>query len=356
MQVIIQDITKKNLILTKAVRYEREQSLFYIQRKIYQASEECNDLMIHSLQKLLISLKSIRELAIDTARLYNKSCVAKHQMHNIDEIMTFWCLEAEWLPKFKRHQVSRKKYFYLSKWSFHSSLNITSLQNIDQRYLLAKLQSISWIKNIVHKYLDLQYFVQERISTPSVFKNIISFKIVELLHTILVLGIDWTYYQQNLKKRIHHNIMHEHIIDEVYVFDSRDRYDLANHNIVEQFFYNSSILKQQFLQQDHLGQFIVRIKNQYIHDCVEEIMISLKTLLYRKDYLGRYRINYRRRSKIDAINVIRTLDMIFVYHRVLKQYIHITKIINNISKRLEIWTKKQIELSNSSIINQLYRY
>nr|YP_009315528.1 Hypothetical protein ORF_3 [Liagora brachyclada]SCW24186.1 Hypothetical protein ORF_3 [Liagora brachyclada] len=361
MQVIIQDVVKKNLILTQALRHEREQSLFHIQKKIYQASQECDNLMVHSLQKLLISLKSIRELAIDQAKLYNHYYKNECNNYELDEIIMFWCLEAEWQPKIKENNQYRKRYFHLDKWSFNYGLNTIELQNIDYKYLVAKIQPISFIENTLSKCLELQYFVQERMYTPSVFKNTVSFKIVGLLKTILQLGIDWNYYRQELQSFTDHKIMYDFIINEIYLFDNKNKKHVANRNIAKQFFYNSSILNQQFFESNfkkhnYPEQFIEDITNKYLDSFMNEIMMSTKTLTYRKDSLGRYRLNSPRYPKIIARSIIRALDVIFIYYRILKKSICMTVISENISKRLDIWTKKQINISSNHVRSQLYSY
>nr|YP_009314300.1 Hypothetical protein ORF_3 [Liagora harveyana]SCW22554.1 Hypothetical protein ORF_3 [Liagora harveyana] len=361
MQVIIQDVVKKNLILTQALRYEREQSLFRIQKKIYQASQECDNLMVHSLQKLLISLKSIRELAIETAKLYNHYYINKCDNYEVDEIIMLWCLEAEWQPKIKENNQYRKRYFHLNKWSFHYGLNTIELRNVDYQYLVAKIQPISFIENTLSKCLKLQYIVQERIYTPSVFKNAVSFKIVGLLKTILQLGIDWNYYRQELRNFIDDKIMYDFIINEIYLFDNKNKRDLANRNIAKQFFYNSSILNQQFFEsnfkkQNYLKQFVEDTTNQYLGSFMNEIMMSTKTLTYRKNSSGRYRLNSPRHPKAIERSIIRTLDIIFIYYRILKKSICMTVISENISKRLDVWTKKQINISSKHVRSQLYSY
>nr|YP_009314095.1 Hypothetical protein ORF_3 [Izziella formosana]SCW22349.1 Hypothetical protein ORF_3 [Izziella formosana] len=350
MQVTIQDVTDENLILTQAARYEREQCLFYIQQKIYRASQECNNLMVHSLQKLLMSLTSIRGLATETARL-NKWQLAKDNSSTVNEILMFWCLEAEWQAKIKKHHTCRKQYFYLNKASLHS--HIISLQNIDLEYLLAKLQSIDWIEQSVSRCFYLQYFAQERRYIPNIFKNSISFKITGLLYTIMQLGIDWNYYTQ----KFHHqpiSMLNKNVIHETYLFNSICKNDTASYRSAKQFFYNSSGLKQELIdtsvsEDSYFRQAIQHMKAQFMH----EMAMSLKILFYSKDYLGRYRINCHRLDKITARNTIEIIDIITIYYRTLKLHTCIEKMVKCLFDRLKIWAKKNGRPFNKNILNQL---
>lgn len=57
-------------------------NLFYLQKKIYIASKECNNSLVQSLQKLLIHSSNIQNLAINLNNLYYNPLTIYYQKKN----------------------------------------------------------------------------------------------------------------------------------------------------------------------------------------------------------------------------------------------------------------------------------
>nr|YP_009314711.1 Hypothetical protein ORF_3 [Neoizziella asiatica]SCW23166.1 Hypothetical protein ORF_3 [Neoizziella asiatica] len=367
MQVIIQDIQPKSLIINKALKYERQQRLFYIQKKIYQASQECNSLLVQSLQKLLLSLESIRSLAEDlskpsksriTINQHTSATTKKLDFHNVDETLATWCLEAEWKPKIKASYRLRYKYSHIVKWSMNNQLNLCLLHNIDKQYLLSKMQSIQWIHKKIDDNLDKQYFVQERIKIPSKYKNTINFKLADLLYLILTLGMDWNYYQQKLCHDSSKHTTYNCLLDEIYIFDRENDCDIFNKMMIQNFLYNIGIKTFYFLDiyccsANRIRHTLQNIKYHQASECIGELMLSVKHLLYGKNHLGRYRIQFHTptRNKINQIcNVIHNWA---IHYTKLKKHLQTKDLNYHIFLILDVWTKKSKSKINYQMIQHL---
>nr|YP_009315121.1 hypothetical protein P8471_pgp133 [Titanophycus setchellii]SCW23576.1 conserved_ORF_3 [Titanophycus setchellii] len=367
MPVIIQDLYTESLIITKVLNNRRQHSLFFLQKKIYQASQECNTVLVHSLQKLLISLTSIRGLAADIQktnldiidqRKNTLDVVKPLGINDTDELLILWCLEAEWKPKIKICYKLRYQINHITKWSHIYICNPTSLQNIDKQYILSKMQSMKWIYQKIRCYLDKQYFIQERTKVPLKYKNTIQFKLVDLLYMILTLGIDWNYYRQKLSYMIDKKTIDFCLFSDIYIFNTKDHYDTLNKEILKKFLYNIGILTFRFLETDCLCKTLTKIKhiqNNHKRNSLNELMLSIKSLLYSKNNLGYYRIRLHMPIKVITNQVSKLISTWTAYHYRFKDYICTIRLYEDIFYVLKSWAKKNKKQMNYKIIKTSLR-
>ncbi len=367
MQVIIQDVQTKNLTITKALNYERQQKLFYLQKKIYQASQECNSLLVHGLQKLLLSLSSIQELSLDINKSYNTISVIKQDklialnrlnLNNINETLLTWCLEAEWKPKIKTCYRLRYKQKHIIKWSVNYQINPSLLQNIDKQYLLSKMQSIQWIRQKLDNHFDKQYLLQERIQIPCKYKNTVNFKLTDLLYLILTLGTDWNYYQQKLHHSNDKQTTYNYLLYEIYLFNITDYRDILNKVMIQKFLYNISITTFCLLEvcchlKNKFQKTIQSIKYFQASQCVKELMLSVKHLLYSKNHLGHYRIKFYTSTKGRVNQICRILNLWMLHYSLLREYILDKDLKQYLFRMLYVWARKSKSQINYNMIKNI---
>nr|YP_009312869.1 Hypothetical protein ORF_3 [Helminthora furcellata]SCW21123.1 Hypothetical protein ORF_3 [Helminthora furcellata]SCW23983.1 Hypothetical protein ORF_3 [Helminthora furcellata] len=362
MTIVIHDIQDENWIIRQTTIKTRQKYLFYLQRKIYQASKECNNQLVHSLQKLLISLKSIRTLAQDIlssqksqSRGKNRELIRLNQ-NDIDEVLIMWCLEAEWHAKIKECYISRSNISAKLKLSLHLVLNPFSLQNIDNIYLIKKLQSIKWINDRVKCYLLKNLFVQERLQGPIKYKNTLKYNLVNLLYSIMFLGMEWTYYQQQLYCRIKKKVIAELLHSNIYIFNYNVKQDIINKLTVKSFLYNLGILNNYSIDvnnNNNLQKNINLVKFNQANSSVRELILSIKSAMYNKDYLGRYRISPKNCYDSTLSYIYKIFISWSSYYKSIARntdYISLFYIINEI---ITVWIKKSNQSLNCNIIGKI---
>jgi hypothetical protein len=205
--------------------------LFKLQKKIYEASKKCHLLLVHGLQKLLISLTSIKFLAkyltaktlkkrniIKVKNTFNKiSNITSKSINNkeLNKKILYWLLESEWNAKIdsnslickdivkKIHLLHKIKYSEKVVCLHYESIIFPKL--IRPEYLIAKLQSFSWINKNILITLRTEFcmhYLQSLYNPINIYNKNIHF-LFGLLSNIVYIGFKWISYRQiktNLKK------------------------------------------------------------------------------------------------------------------------------------------------------------
>lgn len=325
--------------------------LFYLQKKIYIASQECHDSLVHSLQKLLVSSYAIQFLAIHltcksyfSSKIINKSspislamkvnCTQLRKTILIEESyksMVQWSLNPEWLAKKENNEIAKIYLFknYIHKQEYlitnktfekHNYFCIKqSIYNpskyVDKIYLIHKLQTIKWIKNKIFiwfqdqslKEINNQICLITKININDLNKSLYS-----LLRQILMIGIEWISLQQNTTEVNKTNSLNLILLRYNYFFLSTSytiiflvKLKLMNflynvgilyilnsyYTTIDKFTKNISITCENLLFQVNkltlINLFIIKISN-----CVYAIIKRyIKSFLYHKNLYNYLRIN-----------------------------------------------------------------
>nr|YP_009314917.1 Hypothetical protein ORF_3 [Scinaia undulata]SCW23372.1 Hypothetical protein ORF_3 [Scinaia undulata] len=340
MKVVIQDISHntncRSTVNKSGLRYK----LFYLQKKIYQASRECNIPLVHSLQKLLIASSSIQLLAEQKwISKYNNCINLAHQNKQIAE----WCLEAEWKTRLYVHE----DYYYINNISSLCLLSKAKVfcTNLDEKYLAHKLQSIAWIEKQITSWLQEQSLVQyiECNTGNQIFTSNKKELVLNLLNMILVNGLQWTYFRQEACNSINSSKLMYYLKQETYVYQHK-RLSSFSAQLMDNFLYN-------------IGIFYPCIKSNWLSYCRSSIgnlnqapardlgtcmlLDYIKDILFHKDKIGRLRANHELfvRKNIKAINSI-LLRWLMHYGHFLSHKI-VIRTDKDIDRIIYKWTKKK---------------
>nr|ARX95909.1 putative group II intron reverse transcriptase/maturase protein [Thorea hispida] len=377
--------------------------LFYIQKKIYVASQKCNNSLVQSLQKLLINSYSIQCLAIYSNGQHCTSLPTKYQQKKIllnkninqhkiikaclqqesNNYIAYWCLQPEWLAKKENNELSRvylfnnymykqayllnnHKYFKYTYFCAEQSIN-TSVNHIDINYFISKLQTNTWIQYqvrnlLLQKYLkefNNNFYLQNTVPLNKIYSNLCI-----LFNQILLTGIEWISLQQNTS-------------------EIKQKVNLINiFYIISGYILITTEYKILYLIQAKIINFLYHIRKlefyNYIHDFVytlnDEILLSsnrvslkihqqdltkiacisissktckfllryMKNFLYHKNKFAYYRFNsYLNYQKINNI-LNKKLKIIYSNYKnfiLNKQFAYINSILSYIIYK---WTKKSL--------------
>nr|YP_009315732.1 Hypothetical protein ORF_3 [Trichogloeopsis pedicellata]SCW24390.1 Hypothetical protein ORF_3 [Trichogloeopsis pedicellata] len=350
MTIVIQDIREKKIILNKITIDYKRYKLFYLQKRIYQASQECNYSLVHSLQKLLLSLKSLRSLAEITinTKKSDKPVTKENNtdQQNIDQQLILWCLEAEWQTKLNYDYKLRKDYYYTHTWLLYTVLKPVPLKLIETRYLVNKLQTTKQIKEKLLAYLSKQHFNQSCYSIPIMNYCKHNTKIVHLLIRILYSGIDWHYYQQNIQYISNTQSRLDKLYDGLVLFIPDNQSIICHTNIGQQFLYNIGVVYNCYFDKviisfHKLKNIMTYTKAYYMEMAGNELILLIRNTLYNKDKLGRYRIKLLSQHKklIKDISQI-TKSWKWYYRKILTDY-YLQNLKQRINTLLSKWFNRQ---------------
>jgi len=319
--IVIQDVNTYNKSIHKDLLITSRYNLFYLQKKIYQASKECHLSLVQSLQKLLVSLSSIKILAYakvqetiikskvskDDIFLYNYSELSLDLSILIKKQIILWCLQPEWQPKIKASRVIQD----LSKDECNSNNknNIfyfktdISFKNIRQQYILAKLQTIPWISEVITDCLYNNSFIQcINSSLNSIFKcdNLYLF-----IQSVLFNGISWNLFRQTMlgmKISIDTVLFFEHLKKRIYLYKI-DRLKLSAKSILFYLISDLNFTAKSLRAHNiwHLEcissktQVIISklpfLQKNFYKIYYNEFFYSIHNILFHKDKFGRLRTN-----------------------------------------------------------------
>ena len=128
VNILIHDIDLSNKIINLHNYSNNFYLLFKLQKKIYNASRQCNLSLVHGLQKLLLSLQSIKFLAkhiikktIVQNNIYikTKKIFCKKIDQEINKQILYWSLDSEWKPRIESNLLKNQN--FLQKIKLHES-------------------------------------------------------------------------------------------------------------------------------------------------------------------------------------------------------------------------------------------
>nr|YP_009313688.1 Hypothetical protein ORF_3 [Helminthocladia australis]SCW21942.1 Hypothetical protein ORF_3 [Helminthocladia australis] len=345
MTIIVHNNQCRELAINKTMMRKKQQELFYLQKRIYQASKECHHSLVQSLQKLLISSDSMHRLASIVVKSRHKhhenySSNSYIEQHEIDEQLIIWCLESEWQSKLSYDTLLCNNHYYTRMWQYSLSVFPIAIQNIDHKYLVEKLQSIKWIKCRLKCKLAEQRFNQTVQSNSHLTRQYASqSSIVNLLYTIVCSGMQWSCYQQQL----HQNLKYKYninILDNDLHLTDVDLYNAFDYNIISLFFYNTSITSNFAL--NHYINLLGNRSEKYFKDkAILELLLSVKHLLYHKDSLGRFRVRSDRTVSLIMNSVNNTITNWQMYYCMLAHEKDFDIINHRIKLISRAWLKKR---------------
>nr|YP_009313892.1 Hypothetical protein ORF_3 [Hommersandiophycus borowitzkae]SCW22146.1 Hypothetical protein ORF_3 [Hommersandiophycus borowitzkae] len=343
MDIVIQDNLYNNTSLDYRTISKKEYNLFYLQKRIYQASKECNTELVHSLQKLLISLKSIQRLAdiIVHQKLENIPTNSRN-IQGIHEQLVLWCLEAEWQAKIYQVYRVRQNHHYTQKWLLYTNFNTIPFQHIDRQYIIDKLQTVSWIKSKLDVCLSRGKFSQICSSKRKLYEHI---KITFLIMTILQNGIDWLYYQQKTQNVCSQDYNMEVLYNGLYTLKKYRKSDVWVSKILNQFFHNIGIIYQCLSSICISMNDIISLRNYitlyYRQIAANDIILSIRNVIYHKDYLGRYRLNNFSNYNLILKKLCLMIDSWKNYYNKVFPDFFIQNMMKRINLIIHNWSKKK---------------
>nr|SCW22963.1 Hypothetical protein ORF_3 [Nemalion sp. H.1444] len=301
MKIVTQNIKSRKFILAKIVIKNIYQDLFYLQKKIYLASRECNLSLIHSLQKLLVSSSSINILANHLATKRCKkvlSGVGEHKnskllRYQVNKLISNWCLEAEW-----KHRLANKfgcVYNNTSIYYTHCQVipsNSQSIKNTDVKYVARRLQTIKWLKTNIEKLYckHMLNSTMKWVPDSGLYDYIDGDPLTCLLDSVLQNDLYWLYYQQSFQCNTAMKSLRTTSQFKTFV-NKHDKLYIDDKSIVYKFMYNTSLLKNCNYPSVSLNIRKNTVSSKLIK---ERLLIYLKHLLYHKDQSGRLRINHHK--------------------------------------------------------------
>nr|YP_009315325.1 Hypothetical protein ORF_3 [Yamadaella caenomyce]SCW23780.1 Hypothetical protein ORF_3 [Yamadaella caenomyce] len=263
------------------------QDLFYIQHRIYQASIECDMLLVHSLQKLLMSNILIRQLATFQAghciELIDQSDTCFRNNY-INSQVIVWCLEAEWQSKMSNQYVNfRKTQLYTRFWSYRNAQVRQTLLNVDMNYLILKLQSPDRITQGLKKIIDNESWAQASQAKCRTFlvTQAASNYLKEMLYTILCDGVQWNHYRQSLQNTS--------VVQSKYRGLWSEKYFTKPCKILCWFLHNCGITLRQSVLSRNNELFL---NNQIEKSLVNKIREYVKDQAFYKNDLGKRKVRH----------------------------------------------------------------
>lgn len=376
INILIHDIDLSNKIINLHNYSNNFYLLFKLQKKIYNASRQCNLSLVHGLQKLLLSLQSIKFLAkhlISKTIVQNntyikaKKIFCKKNDQEINKQMLHWSLDSEWKPRFESNLLKNQnflqkiKLLYRAQYKYQISClayqTIIISKFIHKRYLLAKLQSFSWINTQVTLLLQTEYCINY-FYPPN--RNIIDTNkcmLLVLLYDILCIGFQWIITRQIKAYSYNYNLYLQLITTSINII-----YLSQNINIlklikltVTKFLYNLgvhyhfkkiniinySIDIDDFNFYCFLYKSRIRLEPTPSKQAIKKLMWLVKSILYSKNKFGKIRAktNLLLEKTISKINIL-----------VLKWYKHFSALVSPsylfkitlvVDKIIYQWAKKK---------------
>nr|YP_009313484.1 Hypothetical protein ORF_3 [Galaxaura rugosa]SCW21738.1 Hypothetical protein ORF_3 [Galaxaura rugosa] len=349
MEIIIQDIN--SLKPKRLNKLKLQYNLFYLQKRIYQASKECHSSLVHSLQKLLLSLSSIRLLASKiVSTKYTTTKSLNIYTTNIKKLLTLWCLEAEWIYKIRVQNKPKYKYTYI--WSYIWYQEKVSNIHIDYRYLNHKLQSIQWITTTIRLFFQEEYFIQESEYQYNyqIFCDKHQDIIFNLICNILIVGIEWTYFRQEIKNFSNYLEFCNALISNIFLsINCRTIY--LTSLLINKFLYNIGILYlsidpssiPNYTNNQKKRLYICQVSDDYYKLIYYQMFEYTKSLFLHKDRIGRLRVNSHINFAITQKRCYQKLNQCFLYCISIISYKKFLKIQYQINDMIKKWIYKNIE-------------
>lgn len=319
--IVIHDVYICKNCMHKNILTNLHYNLFYLQKKIYQASKKCHLSLVQSLQKLLVSLYSIKILAhIKVQQKFKESEVIQNNIYldnysgydldlsiPIQKQIILWCLVPEWQPKIESSRMSQELNIAQDNSNYEN--NICSLKtevlftNISPKYIISKLQTIKWISDCIIKCFYKNSFVQvihSQLSNFFRYDNLYIF-----IQRILFNGISWNLFRQAMpviKKSINTINFFEYLKRRI-SFYKTDRFKLSIQQILLYLISDLNFTAQPIQYHKIWNIRHIHSKTRFIIANLpswqnnlytvyyNEFFYSLRDILSHKDRFGRVRTN-----------------------------------------------------------------
>jgi len=371
--------------------------LFKLQKKIYEASKKCQVSLVHGLQKLLLSLSSIKLLAKDLVNNIDQANKAIKVQYKIEEEdyklnnnaieqeinkkFIYWLLESEWKAKIEVNSfyysnlLERIKFLYTIKYDqqilYFKYQKIIFPTHIRKEYLLTKLQSFLWIKQQVLFALKTEYCIHPFHSLNNSIKknnNNINLLFI-LLSNILYVGFKWINIRQIKSSFNDYSLCWQILITPVQIiyFSQKIENLYMMKLIMRNFLHNLGL----YFFNDHLGNptninnycdfgfmiFKCRYNKPFIYleskpsiEAIKQLTKSIKNIIYSKNKLGKIkaRTNLSLQTIIHHLNIIFKLWQKSFSEMVLKPCL--LKIIFVIDEIIYRWMKKKYSSKKIKIV------
>lgn len=362
--IVIQDVYISKNCIHKNTLITSHYNLFYLQKKIYQASKECHLSLVQSLQKLLVSLSSIKILAyIKVQQTIKKSQVVKNKIDLdkyselsldlsvlIKKEIILWCLQPEWQPKIESSRISQE--LMTSEYDSNHQNNIysfgteVSFKNIQKHYILSKLQTIQWIVEAIINCFNKNSFVQ--VISSQLINLFRSDNLYIFMKWILFNGISWNLFRQTMpkiKKSIDTVVFFEYLKRRIYIYKveklklSAQRillYLMSDLNFTAQSCRSYKIWNLKHINSKTrivISKLHFRPSNLY-QIYYNEFFYNIRDILFHKDKFGRVRTNTHLSMSIVSYKINNLINQ--------QQGYFMSKIKYNISRQINKQIRKVV--------------
>jgi len=361
--------------------------LFKLQKKIYEASKKCHSSLVHGLQKLLISLSSIKLLAKNIVSktieqnnnlkiqyisyLKIKRDNFKEFDKEINKQILCWLLDSEWKPKIESSSFSNRNFLlkisalYKEQYAYQISCLIYQPiiipKFIQKQYLLKKLQSFSWVNNKISSLLEQEYGINSFYSLDKIIRNIIirKYNLLILLHEILSTGFEWVIIRQ-IKACLKSYIVYLEIyitpIDIIYFSKNiailrRIQLVLKKflHSLGLHFYFNKINSVNNTINMDNitfyslLKENIINLKPKPHTEAIKQLTWLVKNTLYSKNKFGKIRAKTNLSLKKNILKINSIVIKWYQYFACIISRFSLWKITLIIDEIIYRWAKKNIK-------------
>nr|YP_010904052.1 hypothetical protein REQ00_pgp122 [Caulacanthus ustulatus]WCH57303.1 hypothetical protein [Caulacanthus ustulatus] len=358
--------TINSLMTWKSLPWKKiNQRIFTLQEKIYKFSKQCDQKSVYEIQVCLLNSSDAKLLAIEEIcsnlnyyythkqkKIYkiedsDKWYIYKYLFHNtkntllqeyffeyIRQYLIYLSIKPEWNaksePVYKQNKnncylIYRLCNFFSNNCTF-KHIKLTFYKNILNKYidvekLITKIQSLPSISLYVKYWLNNQYFLDFSIIHSNIFK-FSGLDMSKLINSIIHNGIEWylmNNFHFNLKacelfKFIYLSNCFEETLELYFKYNNQTKKIFSNiknlYNSI-QFYYNNSVIwfNQEQQNSEHTiaiyNNFFITQKDSkkiskfynnyvlYVHSSLyKKLLYRIKSFLYSYDFMGRLR-NYK---------------------------------------------------------------
>jgi hypothetical protein len=385
MNIIIYDIDLSNKIINPHNYSNNFYLLFKLQKKIYNASRKCHLSLVHGLQKLLLSLQSIKCLATNIVNktivqnytyIKSKKIYSKKIDQEINKQILCWSLDSEWKPRIESNLLKNQnflqkiKLLYKAQYKYQISClvyqTIIISKFIHKKYLLTKLQSFSWINKQISSLLQTESCINYLYNSNRSIIDTSKYILLKLLHDILCIGFQWIIIRQIQARSNNYHLYLQLIttsINIIYISQNTNVLSLIKliltkflYNLGIYYFFNKKNIVNYQIDMNDLTfhcffyKSIIRLEPAPSKQAIKKLIWLIKNVLYWKNKFGKIRAktNLLLKKAISKINIL-VLEWYKYFSSVVpKLYLFkITPVIDEIIYR---WAKKKYKTHQIHLI------
>jgi N-terminal domain of reverse transcriptase len=385
MNIIIYDIDLSKKIINPHNCSNNFYLLFKLQKKIYNASRKCHLSLVHGLQKLLLSLQSIKCLAINIVNktivqnntyIKSKKICSKKIDQEINKQILCWSLDSEWKPRIESNLLKNQNFLqkikclYKAQYKYQISYlvyqTIIISKFIHKKYLLTKLQSFSWINKQISSLLQTESNIECLYNSNKNIMDTSKCILLGLLHDILCIGFQWIIIRQTQADPNNYHLYLQLITTPINIIYVSQNINVLNiikliltkflYNLGIYYYFNKKNIINCQINIDDIAfhcifyKSIIRLEPAPSKQAIKKLIWLIKNILYFKNKFGKIRAktNLLLKKAISKINLLVIEWYKYFFSMVPKLYLFkIAPVIDEIIYR---WAKKKYKTHQIHLI------